>query len=615
MMHSAASALSLIVDLDGQEVVVQEDWAAMAAGSLAGGVSLSEPGLVVPRARGGSTAALAASVLSHLPLAVAVIDAQARLLLWNDQAAGLFGVPPAMAAEKPALADILSRVPNLTPHQQERIVAFSENHIAAGDRTEQESCLRISLGRDRRIAIQVRGIRHRRWMLVIEQEKKAVAAGRIAPAQGDTEAWLDPLTGLSNRRHFNQVLRDLVDKARPDCRLTLLMIDLDRFKPINDTLGHPTGDALLCLVAQRLRRETRNEDLAVRLGGDEFVILLPNGERAEPLANRIVDVLSRPFLVEGHIANISASVGISRFPEHGASADDLMRHADLALYEAKSIGGRAWRAFEPAMAAQARAKRELETDLRKALTLGELSLVYQAQFNVQRQVLTGFEALLRWNHPVRGTVSPVLFIPVAEEIGCILALGEWVLKTACKEAARWPAPLSVAVNVSPRQLEDRDRLFNTVVAALKASGLAPERLELEITESSLLAQDGLIADTLHRLRDLGIRIAMDDFGTGYSSLSQLRSFPFSKIKIDRSFVSSLGLVGEATGLIRAIAALGAGLGMTTIAEGVETAEQAALVEADGCTDIQGYLISRPIPAADIDALLSRYAPAETLEQL
>jgi diguanylate cyclase (GGDEF)-like protein len=387
----------------------------------------------------------------------------------------------------------------------------------------------------------------------------------------------------------------------------LLMIDLDRFKPVNDTLGHPIGDALLCLVAQRLRRETREEDLLVRLGGDEFLILLASGDRAEALAARVVDILSRPFLVEGQIANIGASVGIARFPEHGPSTDDLMRHADLALYDAKSAGGRAWRVFDPILATKAHARRELETDLRKALSLGELSLAYQAQFNVGTRTLTGFEALVRWNHPTRGTVSPTQFIPVAEDIGCIVALGEWVLKTACKEAARWPGSLTVAVNVSPRQLADSERLFNAVQAALQASGLAAERLELEITESSLLSPDAHVLDILHRLRASGIRIAMDDFGTGYSSLSQLRSFPFNKIKIDRSFVASLGVDDDAAVVIRAIAALGAGLGMTTTAEGVETAEQAALIEADGCTDIQGYLISRPIHAADIDALLRRYS--------
>jgi diguanylate cyclase (GGDEF)-like protein len=573
---------------------------------IVGGVPLSKPDRGGPRRRSEAGGRLATAVLAHLPLAVAVIDADSRLLFWNQQAASLFGVPPPMAADAPPLVDILAGVANLTSQQRDRIVAFAVTHIELGDRAEPDGWLRISLGRNRRITVQVEGIGSHRWMLVIDDGTMAGSEGRNGAAQGG-DAWLDSLTGLSNRRHFNQALRALVDNATPESRHTLLMIDLDRFKPVNDTLGHTVGDALLCLVAQRLRRETREEDLLARLGGDEFVIFLASGGRAEALAARVVDILSRPFLVEGQIANIGASVGIAHFPEHGPSADDLMRHAGLALYEAKSAGGRAWWVFDPTLATEAQARRELETDLRKALSLGELSLAYQAQFNVGTRKLTGFEALVRWNHPTLGTVSPSQFIPVAEDVGCIVALGEWVLKTACKEAARWPGSLTVAVNVSPRQLADSERLFNAVLAALQASGLAPERLELEITESALLSPNAHVLEMLHRFRAKGIRIAMDDFGTGYSSLSQLRSFPFNKIKVDQSFAATLGVDADAAVVIRAIAALGAGLGMTTTAEGVETMQQAALVEADGCTEIQGYLISRPIPAAEIDALLRRHA--------
>ena len=543
-------------------------------------------------------------MLAQLPVAVAAVDADMRLCYWKEQAAALFGVPPMMAAQAPHLAEILGGVANLTRTQRDRIVALATSHIAAGDRTEPLACLRLSLSRERRVAIDMRGMGSGRWMLVIDVGSMPMA---VSQSSRDTEdAWLDALTGLSNRRHFNQVSRDLVDNAHPGTRFAMLMIDLDRFKPINDTLGHPVGDALLCLVAQRLRHETRQDDVLVRLGGDEFVILVMNSDRAEALAARVVEVLSGPFLVEGHVANISASIGVARFPDHGASTDDVMRHADLALYDAKSTGGRTWRIFEPTMAEQARSRRELETDLRKALTLGEFSLAYQPQLDIETKQVSGFEALLRWNHPIRGSVSPFVFIPVAEEIGCIIALGEWVLKAACNEAARWPGSLSIAVNVSPRQLEDAERLFKAVHAALQGSGLSPGRLELEITESSLVSRDSNVLNTLHRLHAEGIRIAMDDFGTGYSSLSQLRSFPFNKIKIDQSFVAALGQDDQAATVIRAISALGAGLGMTTTAEGVETEAQAAVVNADGCTHIQGYWISKPIPANQIDGFLEQY---------
>jgi diguanylate cyclase (GGDEF)-like protein len=436
--------------------------------------------------------------------------------------------------------------------------------------------------------------------------------GALTRSAGPVEAgvtWLDALTGLGNRRQFDRLSREWVENASAGARQAILTIGLDRFKPINDAVGYAVGDAVLRLVAQRLRREAPENDLPIRLGGDEFIVLMTNGEEAEGLAARLVDKLSRPYLAMGHIANVGASIGIARFPEHGASASDLLRHANLALSDAKAAGGRTWRVFESAMASQAEARRALEADLRKALTLREFSVVYQPQFNIRTQTITGFEALVRWNHPLRGSVSPVLFIPIAEEIGSILALGEWVLTEACREAAQWPEPLSVAVNVSPRQLHESARLFDAVQSALRATGLPPERLELEITEGSLLSKDTHVLTALRRLRATGIRIAMDDFGTGYSSLSQLRSFPFTKIKIDRSFVSGLGTDDDAAAVVRAIAALGASLGMTTTAEGVETETQASLVAADGCTDIQGYLISKPIPAIEIDALLRRFAAA------
>lgn len=550
-------------------------------------------------------AGLTSLVLDQIPLAIAVLDDQARMHYWNMRAAGLLGAPALVASDRPALCDMLANADGLSPRQREQIVEFCGQQIASGFEADPDTLLRISLGRGHSLLIQVRGLGDGQWMLVMDDRRSA----RFK--QGSSDAWLDALTGLSNRRHFNHALEDAVGLAGPGNRLALVMIDLDRFKAVNDTLGHPVGDALLCLVAQRLRREVRDDDILARLGGDEFIVLARHNNNAEALATRVVDNLSRPFLVEGSIVNIGASIGIAYNTVDGTTADDLMRHADLALYEAKASGRGTWRVFQPTMAAEAQARRGLETDLRSALALGELSLAYQPQMNVLAGTLTGFEALLRWDHPVRGRIPPGVFIPIAEDIGCIIALGEWVLRTACLEAARWPGSMSVAVNVSPRQFEDSDRFLNAVDTALAASGLPAERLELEITESSVLIGEARLLDILHRLRAMGIRIAMDDFGTGYSSLSQLRTFPFTKIKIDRAFIATLGHDADSNAVIRAITMLGAGLGMTTIAEGVETMEQAAMVEADGCTDIQGNLLSHPIPASGIDALLARHGPNRT----
>ncbi|MDR3529792.1 MAG: sensor domain-containing diguanylate cyclase [Rhodopila sp.] len=343
---------------------------------LAGGVSSTQEnkaGRQSTRGRYGARDWLANDVLGHLPLAVAVIDAASRLLFWNERAAGLFGVPSLMAAEKPALGPILAGVPNLTPRQRDRVLGFASASIAAGNQAEPDSCLRLSLGPDRRIAIQARGLGAGRWMLVIDEGKTFAAASPGRSVARD--AWLDALTGLGNRRHFNQVLREALDNATPETHHAVLMIDLDRFNLVNDRLGHHVGDALLRLAAERLRRDTRNHDALARLGGDEFALLIPNGGTAEAVAARMVESLSRPFQVEGDIVTIGASVGIARFPEHGTSADDLMRRADLALHEAKAGGRGTWRMFGTEMATRAAGHRE--TDPRTVLALDHSSLDYR----------------------------------------------------------------------------------------------------------------------------------------------------------------------------------------------------------------------------------------------
>ena len=425
---------------------------------------------------------------------------------------------------------------------------------------------------------------------------------------------LDTLTRLPNRASFALRLKEAeVQLQRTGEGFAVLAVDLDRFKQVNETLGHSIGDVLLCKVAERLQTTLKPGDTLARLGGDEFAVLQSGGPEeagTTTLARRIVDLVGRAYVVEGHLISVGASVGAARAPADGVEPDLLLKQADLALDRAKRDGRDTFRFFEPEMMARMEARRLLELDLRKALAMRQFELVYQPQMNLETDRLVGCEALIRWRHPTRGTVSPADFIPLAEETGLIVTIGEWAVRTACQEAVRWPDDLSVAVNLSPAQFKSKN-LVDIVTAALATSGLAPQRLELEITEGVLLHENDANLATLHALRNLGLRISMDDFGTGYSSLSYLRAFPFDKIKIDRSFVSGRAAEGDSMAIIRAIASLGASFGMTTVAEGVETAEQMRRIRQEGCTDVQGYLISRPISANEIGRLFrdqSRFSP-------
>ncbi len=548
-------------------------------------------------------ARLARQALDQLPLSVAVIDRSLRLQYWNQQAAGMLGIAATEGGDLPMLAAALAASAILAPRQNERVIEFCTGVITEGDRPQASTWLRLSLGRQQRVAFKLTGLSADLWLLTVEQLHP------VAEESQARDAMVDALTGLSNRRHFNESLREVLEQVGPHALYAVMVIDLDHFKSVNDTLGHSVGDALLSLVAQRLRRQTRQEDLIARFGGDEFAILLPDGRTAEGLASRLVDLLSRPFMVEGHIVNVGASIGISRYGDKGSFAEDLLREADQALRDAKSAGRRTWRIFDPAISEDARARRDLATDLRKALRMGELWLAYQPQLNLRSNRVTGFEALLRWSHPTRGAVLPTTFIPVAEDMGCIQGLGEWVIKTACRQAASWPDSLTVAVNVSAAQLADCDRLFAVIEAALKESGLAPARLEIEITVRALMAQEDPARDLLHRLHSLGVHLVIEDFGTEYRMLSQLPPPPvlFDKIKIGQSIISVLGQDSEASMILEATTRLGSALGKTLTAEGVETADQARLAEVNGCTDIQGYLVSRPVPAAEIDSLLHKFA--------
>lgn len=420
----------------------------------------------------------------------------------------------------------------------------------------------------------------------------------------------DTPSGTSEgRRRLSLALEDLhPTEERPE--LALLLVDLDRFKQVNDVLGHRSGDKLLDHAADRLAKAAGKNCENFRLGADEYAVLYSGTETAtvatERIARRIVDLLGRPFLIDGQQINVGASIGISVFNSDTDMSSEMLLHADLALHNAKKSGGATVRYFEASYAAQAAKRREMELHLRRAMSLKELSLSYQPQLRLPDGEICGFEALIRWNAGDRGAISPAEFIPVAEEIGEIHAIGEWVLRTACAEAMKWPDHLVVAVNVSARQLES-DSFLGIVRDALRVSGLPADRLELEITESVLLQDTQRALTRLSAIKELGVRIAMDDFGTGYSSLSSLNSFPFSSIKIDQSFVR--GEQNERSRkLVSAILALGSSLGMTTIAEGVETPAQMTDLENEGCEEVQGYLIGKPMPPADIEQFLSQHHP-------
>ncbi len=429
---------------------------------------------------------------------------------------------------------------------------------------------------------------------------------RNAEARISHLARYDELTALPNRVNFRDEIERLLQVQRDAGQMSaLLFVDLDQFKQVNDTLGHPCGDRLLCAVAARLRDMLRPEDFVARFGGDEFVVFQQNiqsNDEAAGLARRIVDHLSERYKIDSHLVEIGASVGIA-MTSPGISADTLIKNADMALYRAKADGRGTFCFFREELAQTVEARRVLELDLRKALANEEFELFYQPLVNLKSGRISTCEALLRWNHPARGTVSPVDIIPVAEDMGLIVDLGRWILRKACMECMKWPGAVSVAVNFSPQQFHQRD-VLSEVRYALEVSGLPAHRLEIEITESSLLRNTQLTHDVLSQLRAIGVRISLDDFGTGYSSLSYLHNFPLQKVKIDRSFLEGID-ADRPLILLRGVARLSADLGMSVVVEGVETNEQLELISTDGTvTEAQGYLFSRPVPAVQVRQLLN-----------
>jgi diguanylate cyclase (GGDEF)-like protein len=428
---------------------------------------------------------------------------------------------------------------------------------------------------------------------------------RNAEAKISHMARVDELTGLPNRVSFRDEIEKLLAAPFGDAPLSaLLFIDLDQFKQVNDTLGHPSGDKLLCAVTARLRRLLRPQDFVARFGGDEFIVFqrgIHSAEDAASLARRIVDRLSERYEIDQHLVEIGASIGIA-LTSPNVSVDVLLKNADMALYRAKADGRGTFCFFREEMAHTVEARRVLELDLRHALAHEEFELYYQPLVNLKSGRISTCEALLRWNHPTRGSVSPADIIPVVEDMGLVVDLGRWILRKACMECMKWPEAVSVAVNFSPQQFHQRD-VMTEVRYALEVSGLPANRLEIEITESSLLRNTQWTLDVLAQLREAGVRISLDDFGTGYSSLSYLHNFPLQKVKIDRSFLEDINTQRPLT-LLRGVARLSADLGMTVVVEGIETNEQLELISAEGTiTEAQGYLFSRPVPATRVRELL------------
>jgi diguanylate cyclase (GGDEF)-like protein len=542
--------------------------------------------------------------LDHMSQGIMMIDKDETVALMNRRAIEMLGLPDELIARRPKFADLVAYQwargefgqdgAALEPKVRDYVSAVQQAPIL----TEYERV------RPDGTVLEVRSVNVpdggfvRTFTDISERKRTEEKIAHMAHH--------DPLTGLANRALLRSEIEAAVRHARRQGgEFALLLIDLDRFKAVNDTLGHAAGDALLQQVAQRLLGCVRETDTVARLGGDEFAIiqtLVENRDGIDTLARRIVERIGAPYSIEGHRVLIGVSIGVARSSD-SADIEELLQNADVALYRVKSGGRNNYRVFEPVLDAEAQARRQLEAELREARERGEFEVYYQPIFNLASRAIVSVEALLRWNHPVRGRVSPADFMPLAEEIGLMASIDSWVLDQATAEAARWPRDVRIAVNLSPAKFKRRN-LVEAVERALAKSGLAPQRLELEISERIPLREDDGSVAALRALHGLGVRIALDDFGTGSTSLTDLRAFRFDKIKIDQSFVAEMEHRPECAAIVAAIAGLGHNLGSDTTAEGVETESQAELACAAGCTQAQGYLFSRPVPAREIAALLA-----------
>jgi diguanylate cyclase (GGDEF)-like protein len=541
------------------------------------------------------------TAVNNMTQGLLLFDSTQRLVISNQSYIEMFKVSPDVV--KPGLT-----IQGLLNHRKETgtfsgdVDEYCANFLSRMAKGEDyQTVLDTSGGRS--IQVLYRPLADGGWVTTLEDTtERRRAEERIAHM-----AHYDALTGLPNRVLFRELLERELAKTQHGEQFAVLYIDIDEFKSVNDTLGHPIGDELLKSVASRLLDCAGTADFVARLGGDEFAVVhtaIQGADDVKDLVRRIYQAIREPFECQGHQVVTDASIGIALAPQDGSDLDQLLKNADLAMYGAKADGRRTFRFFEQDMDAHVKERRTLELDLRQALTGNEFELYYQPVVNLQSDQVSGCEALLRWHHPRRGMISPAEFIPIAEDSGLVAQIGEWVIATACTEAARWPEAIRVAVNISPVQFRS-PTLALKVAAALAASGLAPSRLVLEITETVLIRDDAAALATLHQLRALGVLIALDDFGTGYSSLSYLQRFPFDKIKIDRCFVNEIAGSGGSSSIVQAVVNIAAARHMTTTAEGVETEQQKQVLRSIGCTEMQGHLFS---PARPADEIRQRYFP-------
>ncbi len=540
------------------------------------------------------------AALNNMSQSLCMVDARQRLIVCNRQYQELFGLDSRLVEPGTpfrAIAAALS-TGSRAGSALEKLLIGQQSLIQEG----RAATYFEDIGDGRTFSISHQPMSDGGWVATYED----VSERRRAEARIAHMAHHDALTDLPNRILFHERMNDAFARFRRTGEpFSILCFDLDRFKSVNDTLGHPVGDALLKAVAERLLRHARETDLVARLGGDEFAILMTGSDQpqeAQSFAVRVLELLSVPFEVEGHHISTGASIGIAVAPTDGVTSDQLLKNADMALYRAKADGRQIYRFFAADMDAEMQARRRIENCLREALANNEFELRFQPLVNLQTNAIASCEALIRWNHPELGSVPPSEFIPIAEDIGLIGAIGEWVLQKACMAAALWPKSVRVAVNLSPIQFKNAD-LDKTIERALSLSALPAERLEVEITESLFLESSDATRAILNSLRELGVRIALDDFGTGYSSLSYLRSYPFDKIKIDQCFIRDIQSGNDSLAIIKSVIGLGHSLGMITTAEGVETAAQLEKLREAGCSEAQGYYFFRPQTEVQLTQIL------------